>query len=75
MLFNLYLVRIKFLLCFFISFHAIFNTFFIIPVVRENKRLKHALAIPTGTLITLVKEITDFTPLVADKNIELYRDN
>ena len=57
------------MLCFFISFHAIFNAFFIIPVVRENKRLNLALAFPTGTLITLVKEITDITPLVADKNI------
>ena len=35
-----------------------------IPVARENTRLKLALAIPTGTPITLVKEIILTLPLV-----------
>ena len=48
-------------------FLIIFNSFFIIPVVKENARLKLALAIPAGTPITLVKEIRDIPSLVADK--------
>ena len=40
------------------------NHFFIIP----NTRLKLALAIPTGTPITLV---IDILPLIADKTIKV----
>ena len=53
------------------SFLLIFNSFFIIVVVRENTRLKDALAIPTGTPIALVKEIILIHPLVADKTIKV----
>ena len=42
-----------------------------IPVVKENTRLKLALAIPTGTLITLTKAIKNTTPLVADKAVKV----
>ena len=42
-----------------------------IPVVKENTRLKLALDIPTGTPILLVKEIVDIPPLVADKTIKV----
>ena len=41
-----------------------------IHVVKENTRLKVALAIPTETAITLVKEIILIPPLVADKTIK-----
>ena len=58
------------LLCFFFLFLNILNTFFITPVTRENARLKLALAVSTGTLITLVKEIMLISQLVADKTIE-----
>ena len=47
------------------------NNFFIIPVVKENTRLKLALAIHTGTPATLVKQIIDITPLAADKTIKV----
>ena len=42
-----------------------------IPVVKENTRLKRALAIPTGTPITLVKEIIDIPPFVINKTIHV----
>ena len=42
-----------------------------IPLVKENTRLKLALAFPTGAPITLRKEITDIPLLVADKAIKI----
>ena len=41
-----------------------------IPVVKENTRLKLALAIHTGATLTLAKEIIDILPLVPDKIIK-----
>ena len=70
MLFNLLLASIIILLCFFFLFLAISNNFFIIPVVKENTRLKLAIAIPTGAQITFTKEIILIPPLVADKTIK-----
>ena len=43
-----------------------------IPVLKENARLKIALAILTGAPITLTKEIIDTPPLVADKAIKVF---
>ena len=39
-LFNLLLANITALLCYFFLFLVIFNSFFIIPVVRETTRVK-----------------------------------
>ena len=72
MLFNLHLASITILLCFFSLFLVIPNSFFIIPVVKENTRVKLALAIPTGTPTILVKEIIDTHPLVADKTTKVF---
>ena len=52
-------------------FLVLFNNFFIIPVAKENTRLKFALAIPTGVPIILEKEIINIPPLVADKTIKI----
>ena len=49
----------------------IFSNFFIIPVVKENTRLKLALAIPTGAPIMLAKEITD----ILTKQLESCQNN
>ena len=46
-----------------------FNNSFMIPIARENTRLK--LPIPTRAPITLTKEITDTPQLVADKAIKV----
>ena len=45
-------------------FLAIRCNFLIIPVVREKMKVKLAFAIPTGALISLVKEMIDIPPLV-----------
>ena len=45
------------------------NIFFVIPVIKENKRVKLALAIPAETHVTLGKEIMDTPRLVADKSL------
>ena len=44
--------------------------FLIIPVVREKIKVKLALAIPTGALTTLVKEMIDTPPLALPKAIK-----
>ena len=49
---------------------VISKTVFIISVAKENIRLILTLAIPTGIPITLVKEMVDIHPLVADKTIK-----
>lgn len=42
-----------------------------IPVVKENKRLKLTLAIHTGVPTMLEKEMADIPPLLADKTIKI----
>ena len=56
MLFNLLLTSITILLCFFLLFIVVFNSFFMIPVEIENARLKLALTIHTGAPITVATE-------------------
>ena len=50
-------------------FLFILSNYFFILVVKENIKLKLALAISTGALVTLAKEIIDTPPLVADTTI------
>ena len=71
MLFNLLLGSIIILLCFFFFFLVSFNSFFIIPAVKENTNLRLALITPAGIPITFVKEIILIRPLVADKTINV----
>ena len=47
------------------------NNFFIIPIAKDNRKVKLALASPAGTPITLAKEIIDTPPLVASKKIKV----
>ena len=70
MLFNLLLVNITILLCFFFLFLVGFNNFFKIPVDIENARRKFALAIPTGAPIRVASDAIEMLPLVADKTIK-----
>ena len=55
MLFNLILANITILLYFFFLFLVIFNHFFMNSEVKENIKLKLALAIPAGAPTILVK--------------------
>ena len=57
-------------MCFFFFFLVTFGNFFIIPVVKENTRVKLALAILAGIPIALVREIIPVPPFVADKTIK-----
>ena len=57
--------------CFFFLFLIILSSLFIIPVVKENTKVKLALAVPAATPITLVKEIALIPPLVADHTIKI----
>ena len=59
------------LLCFFLFFLVTFNNFFIIPVVKENVKVKLALANPTGIPTTLVKEIMLIPPDLVDKTMKV----
>ena len=70
MLFNLLLANITILLCFFFLFLVISNNFFASPVDNENARLRLALAIPIGVLITAANDVIEMLPLVADKTIK-----
>ena len=59
----------KILLCFFILFLVVFNSFFAMPVKIENARLKLALAIPTGAPITVANDAREMLAVVIDKTI------
>ena len=82
MQFNLILASMTILLLFllfyyyfFFSLLVIFSNFFtipvvkIIPVLKENAKLKLRLAIPTGVPIILAKEIIYIHSLVPDKKV------
>ena len=71
MVFSLLLARKNILSCSFFLFLVILSNFLIIPVVREKNTVKLALSIPTGAPITVVKEITDIQPLVAERTIKI----
>ena len=53
----------------------LFLVLLLIFVVKENTRIKLALAIPTGFLIILAKEVIHISPLVADKTISVLTNN
>ena len=55
----------------FILFFVSFNSFFIIPVVKESTKARLALITPAGIAITFVKKIVLIPPLVADKTINV----
>ena len=52
-------------------FFVILNNFLINTAVKETIKVKLPLDIPTGTPVTVVKEIKDTPPIVADKTIKI----
>ena len=54
----------------FLLFYFILSNFLIIPVVKERIKVKFALAISTRATITVVKEIIDTPPFVAETTIK-----
>ena len=69
MLFNLLLANIAILLWFLFLFLVVFNNFFTIPVKIENARLKLALVIATGALMTVASNVIEILPVVLDKTM------
>ena len=51
-------------------FLVVLNNFLAIPIVREEIKVKLALAIPTGAPATFVNEQIDTPPVVALKTIK-----
>ena len=47
------------------------SNFLIIPAVKEKTKVKLALAIPTGALTMLVKQVIDTPTVVAFKTIKI----
>ena len=45
-------------------------TFFTIPMVIESAKLRLALAVPTGTPVTVANEAIETLPLITDKTIK-----
>ena len=70
MLSSLLLANIRILSWFFFLFLVILSKFLIIAVVRE-KKVKLALAMPTGAPTTLADEMIQTTLLVALKTIKI----
>ena len=70
-LFSFFLARTSILSCFLFLFFVIPSNFLFISVVKEKNKVKIALAFPTGAPITVVKEIIDTPPLVADKTTNI----
>ena len=66
-----FLANIRILSDFFFLFLITLNNFLIIPLVKEKIKVKLALAIPAGSLITVVKKVIDTPALVADKTIKI----
>ena len=57
--------------CFLFLFLVVLSNFLVIPVVKEKIKVELSLAIPTGAPITVVKEIIDTTPLVAERTVKI----
>ena len=68
MLFNLLLASIRILLWFY--FVLFLTIFFTMSVDIGNAKIKLALAIPTGTPITIANNAIEMLPLVTDKTIK-----
>ena len=71
MLFTLLLANIRILSCLFFLFFAMISKFLAIPAVREEIRVKIALAVPTAAPTTLTEEIIQTPPLAALKTIKI----
>ena len=71
MLFSLLLANIRVLSCLFFLFLDTLNNLFIIPVAKDKIKVKLALAILAGALITVVKEIIDTPPHVVERTIKI----
>ena len=56
-------------MCFFLLFLVVYNSFFTILVEIKSARLKLALIIPTGALMTVANDAIEMLTVVTDKMI------
>ena len=75
MLFNLLLVSIKILFCFFFLFLIVFKTFFTNPDVIENVRPQPTPVIPAGAPITVANNAREMLPDNIDKTFNDYQNS
>lgn len=59
------------MLCFLFLFRAAVSSFFIVPVVMENVKLKTELAILTSIPITVVKKAINYPSYAADRRVQI----
>ena len=71
MLLSLLLANIRILSRFFFLFLAMLSNILIIPALRDEIKVKLALAIPTGAPRMLAKEVIDTPPVAAIKTIKI----
>ena len=71
MISSLLLANVRISSCFFFFFLVMLSNFLIIPVVRENIKVKLALAIPTDAPTILADEMIQTPLLVALKTIKI----
>ena len=74
-LFSLLLAKKSILLCFFFLFLVILSIFLIIHVAKEKIEVKIAVAIPTESPITVLREKIDTPSVLAGKKIKVYLCN
>ena len=75
MLFNMLLANMGILLCFFFLLLFVFNRFFTISEQIKNARLKLALNIRTGALMTVANDVIEILSVVTDITVnDLYND-
>ena len=71
LLFTLLLATKIILLCFFILFCVVYNSFFTISLLIESTKLEFAFVIPIGSPITLAIESIKTSPPVAYKTYKI----
>ena len=54
---------------FFLLISYVFNSFFTIPVVTENARLKFVLIVPRSVPVPVANDAIKMLPVVTDKTI------
>ena len=54
---------------FFLLISYVFNSFFTIPVVTENARLKFVLIVPRGVPVPVANDAIKMLPVVTNKTI------
>ena len=69
------MTNITLLLCFYLLFLVLFNSFFTISVIIKNARLKRALTDPTDAPITVANEAVEKQLLLQVKQLMAHQNS